>query len=58
VGTPAEREWEQREARHDVVGNFGIHPEKGGGSRVAYYLVGLLAALVVVGAVLALVALD
>jgi hypothetical protein len=58
VGTPAEREWEQREARHDVVGNLGVHPERGGASRVAYYVVGLVAALVIIAAVLALVALD
>jgi hypothetical protein len=58
VGTPAERAWEEREARRDVVGNLGIHPDRGGASRAAYYVVGVVAALVVVVAVLALVALD
>ncbi|HZJ25742.1 MAG TPA: hypothetical protein VFF40_01795 [Acidimicrobiia bacterium] len=58
VGTPEERAWEQRESRYDVMGNFGVHPERGGAARVAYYVVGVVAVLVVVVAVISFIALD
>lgn len=58
VGTPQEREWEQRESRYDVMGNFGVHPEREGASRVAYYVVGFVVVLIVIVALIAFISLD
>lgn len=58
VGTPDEERWEQRESRYDVMGNFGVHPERGGAARVAYYVVGAVVVLIVIVALISFIALD
>lgn len=57
VGTPQERAWEAREARHDVSHAMG-GPGTGAGSRVLYWVIGVIVVIGLALAIVALIALD
>lgn len=57
VGTPQERAWEAKEARHDVTHAMG-GPGQGTGSKVAYWLIGAIVVIGLAMAIIALIALD
>ncbi len=57
VGTPQERAWEAKEARHDVTHAMG-GPGEGTGSKVLYWVIGAIVVLGLALAIVALVALD
>jgi hypothetical protein len=57
VGTPEERKWEAKEARHDVTHAMG-GPGQGAGSKIVYWLIGAIVVIGLVMAIIALIALD
>ena len=57
VGTPQERAWEAKEARHDVTHAMG-GPGPGAGSKVVYWIIGAIVVIGLAMAIIALIALD
>jgi hypothetical protein len=57
VGTPEERKWEAKEARHDVTHAMG-GPGAGTGSKIVYWFIGAIVVIGLAVAIIALIALD
>lgn len=57
VGTPQERAWESKAARHDVTHAMG-GPGSGAGSKFLYWIIGAIVVIGLALAIVALVALD
>jgi hypothetical protein len=57
VGTPQERAWEAKEARHDVTHAMG-GPAAGPKSRVVYWIIGAIAVVGLAAGIVALISLG